>query len=585
MSRSDTFRVLIVDLSTGKGRFTNFGDRSVWCGGSGLATALFAKYGRPDEDAFHPDQPLIFAIGTLNGYFPLMSKTVCGFKSPYTGHFAESHGGGRSSLALRFAGLDALVFIGKAKKPCLVEVGSKRLNVMDAHFLWGADVDTTGKLVRKMSKAASGHRTMFRIGPAGEHKMHYACINIDTYRHFGRLGCGAVMGAKNLKAVIVQGDADLELPEKSKEYVSLFNKLYEDVTSTQMMQKYHNLGTPVNVMPLNELKSLPWRNMQATHDDDATKISGETFASDVLMHNSACSGCPVGCIHIGMVRKMFAEDHRFEIRKVSYDHEPNFAAGPMLGVTNPTDVLAIIDRCELEGMDIISAGVALAWATEATEKGLISEKETMTRLTFGDADAYIKAMYHLGHQENDFYRVLGQGALVAAKTYGGEEFACVLGQEMAGYGTGETYFVGQTLGFRHAHLDTGGYSYDQKHKEEDIDKTIAFYIDDEKGRVLLTSLVACLFARGVYKDELIAECFKTLGYDDMADNLDSMADHIRNARWNEKIKCGFNPHTTHIPKRFAEITTWKGPVNPDYMERLRLAYADAIVAMAKKIDP
>ncbi len=576
---NDTFRVVVFDLEARRGDILSLPGRSAWMGGSGLAALLFEQFGQASAPAFDPAQPLIFALGPLNAYFPLMSKTVCGFKSPYNGFYAESHAGGRSSMALRFAGFDALVVRGRASRPGCLVVGSRRLELVDTHYLWGADVATTGKLVRKIVPEFSGHRSILRIGPAGENRSAYACINVDTYRHFGRLGAGAVMGAKNLKAIVIQGDGELPAPE-NRDYPKLFKSLHEKVTSSGMMEKYHNLGTPANVLPLNELKSLPWRNLQATADPEAGKISGEAFAENLLMHNAACSGCPVGCIHVGMVREMFAESHRFAIHQVSYDHEPNFAAGPMLGVTDPTEVLAIIDAVERQGLDIVSAGVALAWATEATEKGLVSEKETFDRLAFGDAAAYKRAVYHLGHKANDFYALLGQGALAAAKQYGGADFACVLGQEMAGYATGETYFASQTVAFRHSHLDTGAYSYDQKHKEKDLEGAVKFLVNDERERVLLTSLVVCLFAREVYKPEVVAEALACLGYRELADSMEAVSEAVRRARWRLKVATGYDPMATRIPKRFAEVTTWKGPVDAEYMEALRQAYARAVLGLA-----
>jgi len=186
----DHFRVLTVDLFTGRGSVVSIDGRDREAGGSGLAAALFGKYGHTDKPWSHPDQPLIFAIGLLTGYFPLMSKTVCAFKSPYHDQYAESHGGGRSALALRFADLDALVLIGKAKRPCCLSVGSRRLEIKDVHFMWGMDVQASGKLLRRIS-SGSGHRSILRIGPAGEAGSAMACINVDTYRHVGRLGGGA----------------------------------------------------------------------------------------------------------------------------------------------------------------------------------------------------------------------------------------------------------------------------------------------------------------------------------------------------------------------------------------------------------
>ena len=122
----------------------------------------------------------------------------------------------------------------------------------------------------------------------------------------------------------------------------------------------------------------------------------------------------------------------------------------------PSRCSRLIDVTEKMGLDVMSAGVALAWATEALEKGLISERETLLPLRFGEPETYKQALAHLGRGENDFYRLLGKGALKAAKQYGGEDFACVLGQEMAGYATGEVFFTSQALGFRHSHLDAGG---------------------------------------------------------------------------------------------------------------------------------
>ena len=190
----DHFRVLVADVSTGRGTVVLEDGRDEVAGGSGLAARLFARYGRPDAPWDHPDQPLILAIGPLTGAFPLMSKTVFAFKSPYHDQYTESHGGGRSAMALRLTGLDALVVIGRSRGPCFLEVSSTHVQARDCDFLWGQDVFETGKVLRRMSKG-SGHRSILRIGPAGEYGAAIAGINVDTYRHFGRMGGGAAMGA------------------------------------------------------------------------------------------------------------------------------------------------------------------------------------------------------------------------------------------------------------------------------------------------------------------------------------------------------------------------------------------------------
>jgi aldehyde:ferredoxin oxidoreductase len=587
----DHFRILLMDLTAGKGKVVKVEGRDQWAGGSGLAAHLFTLYGHPERPWDDPDQPLIFAIGPLTGYFPLMSKTVAAFKSPYHDQYAESHAGGRSALALRFADYDALVLVGRAKRPSVLLVGSRMVELKEAPFLWGMDALGVAKQLRQMAPG-SGHRSIWRIGPAGEKRSAMACINVDTYRHFGRLGSGAVMGVKNLKAIAVRGDASLPFDgggeacggTVSRDYPKLFQEIHRQLTDTQMMSKYHNLGTAGNVAALNELKSLPWRNLQATTDAKVEGISGERFADETLLRNAACAGCPVGCVHIGFVREKFMSDNRYLYRQVSYDYELIFAVGSMLGVTRSFDVLRIVDVVEKQGLDAMSGGVALAWATEALAKGLITPEQALEPLAFGDAGAFCRAMEHLGRAANEFYRDLAQGALHAARKYGGEDFACVLGQEMAGYATGELYFVAQALGFRHSHLDSAAYSWDQTHTEKDVDKGVEFLLADEPGRAFLTSMAACLFARGVYKDPLLAQALENVGYAGLARNMARVGEDIRRLRWRTRFATGFAPSEVRIPKRFAEVSTWKGPVDPAYMEALRQAYAKRLEELGKPLE-
>lgn len=575
----DHFRVLRFDLATGRGSVLAVEGRDTVAGGSGLAAALFNRFAHIDKPWNDPDQPLIFAIGPLTGYFPLMSKTVYAFKSPYHDQYAESHAGGRSALALRFADLDALVVTGKAQRPSCLYLGSRHLELKEVHYLWGMDVQVAGKILRHMFKGA-GHRSILRIGPAGENGSSMACVNVDTYRHFGRLGGGAAMGVKNLKGIVIQGDGIFPL-DVNKEYPKLFQEVYRQLTDTDMMSKYHNLGTPENVALLNDLKALPVRNLQQTSDPAIGGITGERFAADALLRNAACSGCPVGCIHIGFVRERFREENRYLYRQVSYDHEPIFATGSMLGITDCFAVLSIIDMTEKMGLDVMSSGVSLAWATEASEKGIISDRETIVPLRFGDERGYKEALQHLARGTNDFYRLLGQGTMKAVSQYGGKDFACVLGQEMAGYATGEVFFTSQALGLRHSHLDSAGYSYDQKPKGKNVADALDFLVRDEQERVFLTSMVACLFARSVYTKHLLAECLKSLGYGTLAENADSVSREVQRLRWKMRVATGFDPDSVSIPKRFTEITTWKGTIDEVFLQNLKTEYARRIIDMAK----
>jgi aldehyde:ferredoxin oxidoreductase len=288
----------------------------------------------------------------------------------------------------------------------------------------------------------------------------------------------------------------------------------------------------------------------------------------------------VGCIHIGFVREKFMEPNQFIYRQVSYDHEPIFAVGCMLAVTDPFAALDLMEEADKVGLDVMSAGVGLAWATEASAKGLISAAETIVPLRFGDAAAYQKAMWHLARGDNDFYRLLAAGTLRAAGHYGGADFACVLGQEMAGYATGEVFFVSQALGLRHSHLDTGGYSYDQKQTEKEVDRAVDFLVADEAARCFLTSMVACLFARGVYTEKRLAACLNAVGYSHLAGDLPAVARRIQSERWRRRLATGYEPERIDIPKRFTEAVTWKGPIDAAYLAALKTEYGRRIGTLA-----
>jgi len=578
----DFFRVMVVNLTTDKTNIIERPGRSEYLGGTGLAGRLFEEFGHMDRDWDDPEQPVIFAIGPLTGYYPLMSKTCCAFRSPYHNEYTESYAGGKSALSLRFADLDALVIIGKAKRLTALCVGSRIVETRDVEYMRGFDAIHTGRVLRKIFPG-SGRRSILRIGPSGENLSSYACINVDTFRHFGRMGGGTAMGVKNLKGICILGDRGFELPQ-SKEYPKLYKHIYKQLTTTEMMAKYHGLGTAVNINPLNGLKSLPWKNLQQTSSPEAENISGETFADDTLLRNAACAGCPVGCIHVGFVREQFQANNQYLYRQVGYDYEPIFSCGGMLEVTDASEVLRILDVIEKEGLDCMSAGVALAWATEALEKGVISEEETQLKLTWGDSEAYMQAVELISRPPNDFYRHLAQGTLKCAEVYGGEDFACVLGQEMAGYATGEVFFVSEGLGFRHSHLDSGGYAYDQKHEDKDVEKALDFLIDDARDRIVLNCMVGCLFSRGVYKDDLLAEAMDAVGYGGLNGKMAEIGDRVQRLRWRLRIGMGYDPYKVKIPKRYTEITTWKGPIDTDYLEALRINYAARITEMGAPLD-
>ena len=332
----------------------------------------------------------MLATGPLDGLFPLGSKTVAMFKSPHTGNLGESHAGGRSAVAIRMSGLGAIVITGANTNPGYLSIEGGKAYFRDATTLWGMSSSVTAGRIIRQNESSSGLRSIMRIGRAGENLVTYADVSTETYRHFGRLGMGAVFGSKKLKAVVVSGNRTLEVADKVA-YRALYDEINTAAVSSPVMKKYHDLGTAENIQPLSALGGLPTRNVQAGRFESAEAISGEHYAEHYLGRRLACSHCPVACIHIAALREPYQDEaYYYKTTMISYDYEPIYALGSMLGLSNPEQVLSLMDEVEVLGLDAMSAGVCLAWATEAMEKGLVTEQDTGgLKLEFGNVGGYV----------------------------------------------------------------------------------------------------------------------------------------------------------------------------------------------------
>jgi aldehyde:ferredoxin oxidoreductase len=542
-----------------------------WLGGIGAATQLYKEEVTKEADPLGPDNAAIFAVGPLTGVYPMASKTVAVFKSPLNGHFAESHAGGRSASAIRYAGYGAIVIKGASDRPIYLVVDCEKVRFRDAGALWGMGSMATGRVLREVTEGA-GFRTIARIGEAGEKLVRYASVTTETYRHFGRMGLGAVFGSKKLKALVIIGRGGFKIPNM-KAYREAYRNLWELAVKSPVTKKYHDLGTSENVLPLNEIGALPTRNFSSGRFEGAGEISGEEFARNVLARRVACSMCPVACIHLATIREQYEDEKYFyKTEFVSYDYEPIYALGSNLGVSDRFGLLKIFHAIEAEGIDAISTGVILAWATEASEKGIISQKETIVPLKWGNWKNYIEAIHSIIEQPNDFYRIAAQGVDALASKYGGGEFALSFNRvEPAGYHTGPLFISSLISGSRHSHLDAGAYSMDQKiltsgGELPESSKATGMIMEEEAWRQVLNSLVVCLFARGLYSKENVVRALSALEYDVSEDDITNIGWKIYTTKQRIKINEGFNPYNIRIPNRLLETPTPLGRVSKQYVE-------------------
>lgn len=574
-------RVLYIDLTSKKYWVEDRAELfEEYLGGTGVAVKLLEEELPRNADPLGPENVVVFAVGPFNALYPTASKSVAVFKSPHTGNLGESHAGGRSAVAIRLAGYGAIVIKGASDIPVWVSVQGDKVFFRDARALWGmTSSHTVGRIIREV-EPGSGLRTIMRIGRAGERLVSYASVITETYRHFGRLGLGAVFGSKRLKAFVVAGKASIPVADR-RAYREVYDKLFKLIAESPLMKKYHDIGTPVNVLQLNALRALPSLNLQQASLETAEKISGEYLAEKYLGRRVSCAHCPVACIHLAVLREPYEEEPYFyKTTFVGYDYEPIYALGSMLGAREPEGLLKLIDVVEAYGLDAMSTGVVLAWATEAYKRGVVTREDLDgVELEWGNYDAYIEAVKRIVEQPTELYRAMARGVDYASRRFGGREFALSFsGNEMAGYHTGPAAYLTYAFGARHSHLDSAGYSLDQKTLGKPLQpvEVVEKLYEEESWRQVLSSLVVCFFAREIYKPEMVSEALKPLGFSLSPEELLELGKRILREKYRLKVREGFNPDAVEFSQRIFETPTPHGKLSREYMEEAKRAYAELI---------
>ncbi len=259
---------------------------------------------------------------------------------------------------------------------------------------------------------------------------------------------------------------------------------------------------------------------------------------------------------------------------MAYDHELVYAVGSLLGVGDRLDVLRLIEAIDKAGMDTISCGTALAWATEAMERGSLEpEQFGGIDLRWGDAGRYAQAISAIARGEDEVGHWLGQGEVAAARHFDGPDYvAAVGGQGIAGYWTGYAHVLGHLLGARHSHLDNAGYSIDQKLEPYTDEAIVDRIIADEAERIVQTSTAICLFARGVYDLDTISQALGSVGIQRSAGELRAMGERIYWERVRLRDRLGFQHRLEEVPSRFYETPTPRGQLEPERIARMLEIY-------------
>lgn len=441
-------KILRVNLTNGsiKTEGINMKDAKLYLGARGLGTKMFMDEVDPRVDPFSPDNKLIFLTGPLTGTIAACAgRFEVITKAPLTGTIGASNSGGYFGPELKFAGYDGIIFEGASQKPVYLYINDDVVELRNAEHIWGKEVpQTTDELIGETDSNAK----VACIGPAGEKRVLFATIMNEKNRAAGRSGLGAVMGSKNLKAVVVKGTKSI--------YVAKPDAFLESSLDSRKKMKEHPVtgaglaayGTQILVNILNQSGALPTRNWRdGSVFEHAEAISGEALADTYLVRNKGCYGCSIGC---GRLTKV--PDGKFKGQGEGPEYEAGWSFGASCGVKELDAVCKANFICNELGMDPITMGATIACAMELSEMGVITKEELGGNLKFGDADAVVAFTRMTGNREG-FGDKLAEGSYRMAESYGHPELSMsVKKQEMPAY-DGRAM---QGIGLEYATSNRGG---------------------------------------------------------------------------------------------------------------------------------
>lgn len=425
-----------------------------YLGGNGLAIhALFHEMG-PGVPALAPEALLVLASGPWNDTpIPGSSRTCIAAKSPLTGIFYDSTFGGRFPATFKRTGLDTVVMSGRADEPVYLYITPHGADIHGAGHLRGLTIRATVEALREEHGL---HCDVLAIGPAGENLVRFACAghywqNREGFA--GRGGIGAVMGSKNLKAVVVSGDVRNPIARRDELNDYLYGHRAEVRQGTAGLTEF---GTPMLANFLNSLGALAVRNQARESWERAGEISGERLRAQYWDKNTTCFVCPVAC----------GKDVKIESGRFAGTHaklpewETIYAFGSLLENADIEIVIKAGELCDTLGLDTITMGVTLAFAYACFERGLLGEADIGCALVFGDADPVLGLIARTARREG-FGELLAMGsAAMAAEIGGGAEdlLLCVKGLEIPGHSARAL----KGLGLGYATATRGGSHHDAR---------------------------------------------------------------------------------------------------------------------------
>lgn len=412
-------RILHVDLTEGR-LWVETPPESfyrTYMGGSAMGLYYILREMPPGVDPFDPRNILTLFLSPLTGA-PIsgQSRLMANAKSPLTGAIGDSQSGGFFPAELKYAGFDGIVIRGRAPKPVYLWIHDGEAELRDAAHLWGRITGEAERMLRE--ELRDDQIEVAQIGPAGERLVRFAAIMNMSNRANGRTGMGAVMGSKNLKAIVVRGHhrAAVADPKALADLAAWGARHVESNPDVQGLALY---GTASVVAWQQMAGTLPTYNYNAGQFEGFEKITGERMAETILKERDTCYACVVRCKRV--------VETEWNGRKVDPfyggpEYETIATFGSYCGVDDLDAISLANQLCNQYGVDTISCGATIAWAMECFEKGVLTEAEIGFPLRFGDAEAMLRLLEMILKREG-IGDILAEGSARAADRLGkGHEF-------------------------------------------------------------------------------------------------------------------------------------------------------------------
>ncbi len=420
-------KLLFVNLSTGAIEEKPLEEEMAksFVGGYGIGARLLYSMMKPGIDPLGPDAVLGIVTGPLTGtgaFFSGRFTVVC--KSPVTGGWNDANSGGYFGPELKKAGFDGVFVTGKAKEPVYIWIKDGQAEIRPAGELWGKDATETRELLHQLTGDDKVQEAI--IGPAGEKLSLMACVMNDRHRAAGRGGCGAVMGSKLLKGVVVRGTGQVPVanPAKLREVNRAISAALKGGGMMGMAAGFGEYGTGLLTTMGALSGDMPIKNwggvgMVDLGPDAANELGAATMDPKYKTRAYGCANCPMACgAHYEV------NDGKWPVGKTDRpEYETMGTFGGMCLNGNAESVIKCNDICNRYGLDTISTGATVAWAIECYENGLFTKEDTGgIELTWGNADAIVDMTQAIADQTG-LGKILALGSAAAAAKLGkGSEY-------------------------------------------------------------------------------------------------------------------------------------------------------------------